>query len=115
TFGAAPYKPLPPPALYLTKDEWSERAADLPVMALTPFEAPSSAGMPVVSFGGRRGHNFAAERAQPGANVYEAVRGHVNGLRKAGKRTVIAAWTEGSRERLEGILRDHEVSPLASA
>ena len=115
TFGAPPYKPLPPSALYLSGNEWKETLADLSVLALTPFESPDSPGSPVVSFGGRRGHNFSAERAQPGANVYEAVRGHVNGLRKAGKRAVIAAWTDGSRERLEGILKDHDVSPLASA
>jgi transcription-repair coupling factor (superfamily II helicase) len=115
TFGAPPYKPLPPSALYLTRNEWAETLADLPVLALTPFEALESPGTPVISFGGRRGHTFAAERAEPGANVYEAVRGHVNALRKAGKRAVIAAWTEGSRERLEGILRDHDLSPIASA
>ncbi|MFL5258763.1 MAG: transcription-repair coupling factor [Hyphomicrobiales bacterium] len=115
TFGAPPYKPLPPASLYLTQSEWAERLADRAVLALTPFEAPEMRGAPGVSFGGRRGHTFAAERAQPGANVYEAVRAHVDGLRRAGKRVVIAAWTEGSRERLEGILRDHEVSPLASA
>jgi transcription-repair coupling factor (superfamily II helicase) len=31
------------------------------------------------------------------------------------KRVVLAAWSEGSGERLEGILRDHELKPLAWA
>ncbi len=114
-FGAAPYKPLPPSALYFTEGQWGEALADRSVLALTPFEIPASVSTPVISFGARGGYNFAAERAEAGRNVYEAVRAHVDSLRKAGKRVVIAAWTEGSRERLEGILKDHEVSPIAIA
>jgi transcription-repair coupling factor (superfamily II helicase) len=36
-------------------------------------------------------------------------------LRRQGKRVVLAGWSEGSGERLEGILRDHELKPLAWA
>jgi transcription-repair coupling factor (superfamily II helicase) len=112
TFGAAPYKPLPPTGLYLGEAEWTELLADQTVLALTPFESPSSNA---ISFGGRRGINFAAERAEAGRNVYEAVRGAVTALRSSGKRVAIATWTEGSRERLESILKDHGVEPLAAA
>ena len=44
----------------------------------------------------------------------EAVQRHIEALRKAGKRVLIAAWTEGARDRLEPCLRDHEVAPLAA-
>lgn len=115
TFGAAPYKPLKPDALYLTLEEWTERLAGRSVLAFTPFETPEGVSAPVLTMGGRQGRNFAAERAEAGTNVYEVVRGHADALRAAGKRVVIAAWSEGSAERLEGILRDHEVSPLAAA
>jgi transcription-repair coupling factor (superfamily II helicase) len=110
SLGAAPYKPLPPTALYLSSDEWKAAIADRTVLALTPFEVPGAH-----SFGGRRGKNFAAERAEAGSNVYEAVRAHLNSLRGAGKRAVIATWTQGSTERLATILEDHDVSPLAIA
>ena len=43
------------------------------------------------------------------------MRAHADALRKAKKRVVIAGWTQGSRERLETILRDHELAPLAGA
>ncbi len=36
-------------------------------------------------------------------------------MRKQGQRVVIAAWSDGSRERLETILKDHELAPLAAA
>jgi transcription-repair coupling factor (superfamily II helicase) len=112
TFGAPPYKPLPPQTLFLTETEWAQSLADHCVLALTPFENPDSAA---ISFGGKLGANFAAERAEAGRNVYESVRGHVNELRCQGKRVAIATWTAGSRDRLEGILKDHDVSPLAAA
>ncbi len=111
-FGAAPYKPLRPEALYLTAQEWAERLIDHTTLALSPFESPESSA---ISFSGKRGRSFGAERTQPGGNVYEAVKGHTEALRKAGKRVAIATWTEGSRERLEAILKDHELAPLAAA
>ncbi|CAN5162897.1 transcription-repair coupling factor [soil metagenome] len=115
SYGAAPYKPLPPKALYLERREFDEHLADHAVLALTPFEAPPSTTVPAISYGGKRGRSFAAERAQAGGNVFDAVRAHTDQLRRDGKRVVIASWTDGARERLEGILKDHEVAPLAAA
>ena len=73
-----------------TEDEWTETLADRTVLALSPFERPDRRSA-VISFGGRRGRNFAAERAEAQGNVYEAVREPRRSLRKAGKRVVIAA------------------------
>jgi len=115
SFGAPPYKPLPPPALYLTPDEWAAKLAERPVLAMTPFEVPATAATRVIDAGGRQGRSFAAERAEAGGNVYEAVRKHLEALKSRSMRVVLAAWSEGSRERLEAILRDHEVRPLAEA
>jgi len=42
------------------------------------------------------------------ADLDERLAAHIDGLRKAGKRVVIAAWTEGSRERLETSKLDPE-------
>lgn len=111
-FGAAPYKPLPPARLFVMEDEWKQLLADRSVVEITPFERPESHA---ISFGGRRGRGFAAERAEAGGNVYEAVKDHIAALRSAGKRVVLAAWSEGSAERLATILRDHEVQAIADA
>src|SRR3546814_5649075 len=40
-------------------------------------------------------------------NVYEAVSAHISDLRKAGKRVILASYTKGSRERMQGLLADH--------
>jgi transcription-repair coupling factor (superfamily II helicase) len=112
SFGAAPYKPLPANRLYVMRDEWQQLLADRTVIEFTPFERPESFA---TSFGARRGRSFAAERAEAGGNVYDAVRVHALALLSSKKRVVIAAWSEGSAERLTTILRDHDVSPLAIA
>jgi len=112
-FGAPPYNPLKPERLYLVGEEVADSLQSRPVFQLTPFEVPETAATRVMSVGGRQGRSFAAERAEPGRNVYQAVKLHAEAVRKAGKRVLIAAWSEGARDRLETILRDHEVSPMA--
>ncbi|MDP9138054.1 MAG: transcription-repair coupling factor [Pseudomonadota bacterium] len=115
SFGAVPYKPLPPDRLYLTRAEWQRLLAALPVLQLSPFDQPATATTKVRSMTGYEGRGFAAERASPGTNVFDAVRLHIDLLRQSGKRVVIAAWTEGAAGRLETILKEHGVSPIAAA
>ncbi|MGE4247658.1 MAG: transcription-repair coupling factor, partial [Parvibaculaceae bacterium] len=116
TFGAPPYKPLPTEALYLRPEEWTARLGEHAVLALTPFEVPPVPGQKVMDAGGRQGRTFAAERsADGGGSLYDSVRAHLEALKARGLRPIIAAWSEGSRERLEVILKDHDVQPIASA
>jgi transcription-repair coupling factor (superfamily II helicase) len=140
--GGAPYKPLPPERLYLAETEWRERLDAWPLAKLTPFAAPSAPSplggegrgegdqpsrpvpphpspLPtgergdVIAVGAHAGRNFAAERATPGANVFEAVVKHVGSLQSSGKRTLIALWSEGSRERMGHVLAEHGLHNLA--
>ncbi len=110
TFGAAPYKPLKPSALYVSPDELNEQLSARSLLAISPFERPDASA---ISFEARQSRSFAAERADQSQNIYDAVKTHVEKQRDGGKRVVISAWTEGARERLVGILRDHEIQPLA--
>ena len=98
---APPYKPLPPDQLYLTDDEWSSALKRHKVRDLSPFQAPES--MRSVDAGGRAGRDFAPER-KSGANVFEAAAHHIQSL---GKRVLVASWSEGSAERMGGVLSDH--------
>ncbi|MCW5693168.1 MAG: transcription-repair coupling factor [Pseudolabrys sp.] len=104
------YKPMPPDKLYLTDKEWKERLAKTAVATMTPFDVP--AGSDIVEIGARPGHNFVAERAEPGANVFEAVAKHVGALQSDGKRVVIALWSDGARERMAHVLTDHKLVNL---
>jgi transcription-repair coupling factor (superfamily II helicase) len=112
----APYKPLPPDRLYLPEAEWRERLDRAALARLSPFAAPEGDAN-AIEIGARAGHNFAAERSEPGTNVFEAVRKHVETLQAAGKRVVIALWSEGSRERMAHVLAEHglfNLTPVAS-
>ncbi|HTT98446.1 MAG TPA: hypothetical protein VMF58_10375, partial [Rhizomicrobium sp.] len=102
---APPYKPLPPDALYLTDKEWAASLSYHRVRDLSPFQAPES--MKSVDAGGRTGRDFAPERQQTGTNVFEVAAQHVKALQASGKRALIASWSEGSAERMGGVLSDH--------
>ena len=54
-----------PVEVALTEAEWAEAQSNYTVLALSPFESPNS-----ISFGGRRGRSFAAERAQASLSRY---------------------------------------------
>ncbi len=107
-----PYKPLPPDQLYLSESEWKQRLQDASLARLTPFAVPESAGT-VVDIGTRQGRGFAAERAQDGANVFDAVREHVYALQAAKKRVAIAMWSSGSRDRMSHVLSEHKLLNLS--
>jgi transcription-repair coupling factor (superfamily II helicase) len=112
----APYKPLPPDRLYLPETEWRARLENSALARLSPFAAPEGTA-DAIEIGARAGHNFAAERSEPGTNVFEAVRKHVETLQAAGKRVVIALWSDGSRERMAHVLGEHglfNLAPVAS-
>jgi transcription-repair coupling factor (superfamily II helicase) len=104
------YKPLPPERLYLTETEWRARLDAAARAKLTPFAEPE--GRDVIDVGAHAGHNFSAERAEPNANVFEAVAKHVQSLQSAGKRVAIALWSEGARERMSHVLADHRLHNL---
>ncbi|HMK79005.1 MAG TPA: transcription-repair coupling factor [Xanthobacteraceae bacterium] len=103
------YKPLPPERLYLGEAEWGERLGAGGLARLTSFADPDAG---VVDAGTRQGRNFAPERTEAEANVFDAVTRHVNALQGAGKRVVIAMWSEGSRERMSHVLADHGLNNL---
>lgn len=106
--GATPYKPLPPDALYWTEASLEGLdSGDTRLVTLSPFAIPDGGSLKAVRLGARKGRIFAAERSDANANVFDAAVGHVRTLQQAGKRVVIGAWTEGSRDRLAGVLADH--------
>jgi transcription-repair coupling factor (superfamily II helicase) len=107
-----PYQPLPPDRLYLSENEWRGRLESVRLAALTPFSVPQSGA--AIEIGTRQGHNFAAERAEPQANVFEALKAHVAALHARGKRVGIALWSDGSRERMGHVLAEHGLGNLAT-
>jgi len=106
-----PYKPLPPDRLYLSDSQWHAMLERAALARVTPFAVPPSSN--VIDVGAHIGHNFAAERAEAGANVFEAVARQVAALQGAGKRVIIALWSDGARERMAHVLADHKLHNLS--
>jgi transcription-repair coupling factor (superfamily II helicase) len=105
------YKPLPPEKLYLAESEWKSRLDSGALARLTQFADPDAAAH---NAGTRQGRNFAPERTEAEANVFDAVTKHVQALQAGGKRVVIAMWTDGSRERMSHVLADHGLANLVN-
>ncbi|QDZ07660.1 transcription-repair coupling factor [Sphingomonas panacisoli] len=101
------YRPLPADALYLTPGEWGERLKAAKAHLTTPFHEPESAT--VIDFDVDGPRDFAPERSS-GVNIYEAVVDHLDKLRKDKKKPILASYSAGSRERLAGLLRDHDLT-----
>ncbi len=110
--GGAPYHPLKPEKLYLSPKEFKDVLGKSGLARFYPFEAEAREGAQIVDAGGRPGRNFAPERADENANVFDAAAKQINALHEAGKRVVVAAWSDGARERLSHVLRDHGVEDL---
>lgn len=109
-FGAPPYKPLEPTALYLDESEWTRALEKGLLRYITPFEVPASSDTgKVMSLEGKRGRGFAAERADEKRNVFDAVASHIHQLQANDKRVLVASWSLGARERLMGVLSDHGI------
>jgi transcription-repair coupling factor (superfamily II helicase) len=119
--GHCPLKPLPPSSLYLTRTEWSARIGAAALVSLAPFAQTETGKGRLIDCGSRPGRVFAAERADPNANVFSAAISHARALQTSGKRVMLAAWSDGSRDRLAHVLTDHgftataPVSSLAQA
>ncbi len=104
------YRPLPADALYLTAEEWTGLLADRPVGAMTPFAAPP--GDAVLDLAASGGLDFAEARNRGGSAVYDAARDAITAELAAGRRVVVAGYTEGSRDRLVSLLRDHGLEAI---
>ncbi len=113
--GTVPYMPVEPGSLYFTENEWTAAVADRASAFLDAFTPPPGTGKTVIELGGRQGRSFAAERAAGDVNIFDALTAHVRALQSDGKRTVIACWSEGSRDRLGQILEDHGLGAVKEA
>ena len=109
------YKPAAPETLYLDEAAWTQALALLRVLQLSPLRQPPGPG--VLDAQGRAGRNFSLGRQQDNVNIFKALRDHVE-AESAAHGVVIASWSEGARERLQGLLAEHgltDAKPLADA
>ena len=107
--GGVVYKPLAPDRLYLMGAAWHEALAGRIVLDFSPFVAD---GPGAIDLGGRLGPDMSDARNRPGVNLFDRTKAVIEAEQAAGRRVVIAAYTEGARDRLTGVLRDHGIADL---
>ena len=100
------YNPAPPGLLYLDDAAWEAALADRRVMRLHALPQPSGPG--VIDAGGRIGRDFAPERQSEQLSLFGALASHLK-AKVEDAPVVIASYSEGARERLEGLLEDEGV------
>ncbi|MBQ2263303.1 MAG: transcription-repair coupling factor [Loktanella sp.] len=100
------YKPAPPQLLYLDDAAWTKAVADHRVMQFSPHK--QSTGPGVIDAGGRMGRSFAPERQQENLSLFGALASHIKARSAVGP-VVVASYSEGARERLEGLIEDEGV------
>jgi len=97
------YKPVAPGLLYLDDAAWETAVARHRVIQLSPL--PQSPGPGVLDAQGRFGRSFAPERQQENVSLFGALADHLKMLLQD-RNVIIASWSEGARERLNGLLVD---------
>ncbi len=103
--GEVPYRPMPPGRLYLDRDGWDATLAGGPSMLFSPYGKPDGAAG--VDAGGRPGTVFTKAGAATGENIFVQLKAQAAAWAGQGRRTIVAAWTRGSRERLAHLLREN--------
>jgi transcription-repair coupling factor (superfamily II helicase) len=113
--GAADYKPVPPERLYLKPSEWERLLDGHAVGQFTSFDAAPDAPN-TIDLAGHRHEGFARARTAQGVNLFDVVAEHVKAANAAGRRVLIAGYTEGSASRLQHLLQEHgATTPVPAA
>ncbi|MEO8684716.1 MAG: transcription-repair coupling factor, partial [Devosia sp.] len=102
--GGAPYKPVEPHLLYAV-DQHPYTLAGASVLQLSQYQLPNAKASD--DMGGRIAPSFAAERQATDVNLFEAVVDRLMAERKAGRRAIVACWSQGTRDRMVQVLKDH--------
>lgn len=118
--GGAPYHPVPKDSLFLAAREWENALSRLPGGTFSPFDTPDIAtdvSPTQIDAGGRLGRDFVDFRVQRDVDLFGEVITHIQAQQKQGKRVVLTALSEGSRDRLQKVLTEHglvSITPVDS-
>ncbi|MCF6327759.1 MAG: transcription-repair coupling factor [Devosiaceae bacterium] len=108
----AKYNPIDPDLLYDLKTppyEFGHQSVQISTFdasAISTSESTSSSTANI-DYGGRLPPGFAAERQSVDINLFEAVVARLTKAKTEKKRTIIACWSEGTRERMRQVLVDN--------
>ncbi len=97
------YKPISPEQLYVSENFWREKTAGRRLLQFHPLAQEN--GPSAVDAGGKTGRNFSPERKIEKVNLFKSLVSHIDAKCQSGP-VVVASYSEGSRDRLAGLLED---------
>jgi transcription-repair coupling factor (superfamily II helicase) len=100
----APYKPIKPELLY-NVDVKPSALAGASVIQLSAFLSPQTKKGD--DAGGHIAPSFAADRLANDVNLFEKVVERLLTERRNGRRSIVACWSVGTRDRMAQVLKDH--------
>lgn len=107
------YHPIEPHLLYLTPERVLKCAQQSGQRVdFTPFNIPQTFEQTVIHANVKLGYDFVKERNAQEKNVFSSVVHHIASLRTAGKRVLLACWSEGSLNRLVQVLEEHGLKKI---
>ncbi|MDG2473864.1 MAG: transcription-repair coupling factor [Paracoccaceae bacterium] len=98
------HKPLNPNLLYISSQEWTDLTKKREVFLFFPMKMPTGANARYI--GGLIGRNFNIERQEKDNTLFKNLLIHLRAKMQEGV-TVIACYSEGSRNRMQSMLSDH--------
>ncbi|WP_343565526.1 transcription-repair coupling factor [Kiloniella sp. b19] len=110
--GGVVYKPVPMESLFLLEEDLKAVLLSRGTAQFSPFDLPEEADT-VLSCAGRIGRDFADARTRDDLNLYDEVLDYIRYQKREGNQVVITGYTDGSRERLEGMLKEHGLKKTA--
>ncbi len=111
----APYNPIEPSLLYDMQTPVYRLSGSREAIQFSNFLSVDDNSIPVKNMGGRLPPSFAAERRAADTNLFEALITRLDQATGKKKKTIIACWSEGTRERMSQVLADHGLERLRMA
>ncbi|MBB4076386.1 transcription-repair coupling factor (superfamily II helicase) [Bartonella fuyuanensis] len=107
------YHPVDPRLLYLTPKRFLEYVQQYSQrIDFSPFNIPQSSEQTVIHVNIKLGYDFVKERNAQEKNVFSSVIDYISSLRAAGKKVLLACWSEGSLHRLLQVLNEHGLKKI---
>jgi transcription-repair coupling factor (superfamily II helicase) len=107
-----PYMPVAPDLLYMDSEAVEHAGTGRAHFHLCAFHTPPTARTVIIDAGGSKGRSFSSERQDNASSVFDAAVSHIGDIRKAGRKVLITAWSEGSLDRLLQVLTEHGLGKI---
>ncbi len=101
------YKPISPDTLYINASGWEALQQQNNFHQFVPHHVPDD--IPHLDMKGKVGRDFSLERNDKNINIYEALKEYINLSHKENKASVLTSYSVGARDRLSGVLNDHNI------